>query len=71
MKVRILTAIGMAVVGIPILIFSDTIAFPIALAILSLFAVYEMLRVIGFDKKYFVEWAFGHPTACNGHLLNR
>ena len=54
MKVRILTAIGMAVVGIPILIFSDTIAFPIALAILSLFAVYEMLRVIGFDKKYFV-----------------
>ena len=54
MKVRVLTGIGMAVVGIPILIFSDYIIFPIAIALLSLFAVYEMLGVLGVKEKYFL-----------------
>ena len=54
MKVRILTAVGMAVVGIPILIFSKYIVFPITVAILALFAVYEMLHAIGLERKYFI-----------------
>lgn len=44
----------MAVVGIPILIFSKYIVFPITLALLALFAVYEMLRVLSIHKNYFL-----------------
>ena len=54
MKTRILTAIVMAVVGIPILIFSDYIVFPILLSLLALAAVFEMFRVLGFEKNYFL-----------------
>lgn len=54
MKVRIITAACMAAVGIPILIFSKYIIFPIALALLALIGVYEMLRVLGIGKNYFV-----------------
>lgn len=54
MKVRILTAAAMAIVGIPILIFSKYIVFPIVLALLCLIGVYEMLRVLGINKDYFV-----------------
>ena len=54
MKVRILTAIGMAVFGIPLLIFSKYIIFAIALGLLSLIAVFEMFRVIGIEKNYFL-----------------
>ena len=52
MKVRFFTALGIAVFGIPILIFSHTIAFPIALSVVSLIATYEILRVIGGVKYY-------------------
>ena len=54
MKTRILTAIVMAIVGIPILIFSKYIVYPITLSLLALAAVYEMLRVFGAEKNYFV-----------------
>jgi len=54
MKVRILTAIGMAVFGIPILIFSEYIIFPITLALLSVAALFEMFRVLGIEKNYFL-----------------
>ena len=54
MKVRILTAIGIGVFGIPILVFSDTVVYPIALGMLSLIAVWELLRVFGLHKKYTV-----------------
>ena len=54
MKTRILTSVVMAVVGIPILIFSKYIVFPILLSILALAAVFEMFRVLGFDKNYFL-----------------
>lgn len=50
MKTRILTALVMAVVGIPILIFSQYIVYPIAAGILTLFALYEMAGVIGVRK---------------------
>lgn len=54
MKVRIITAACMAAVGIPILIFSKYIIFPIVLALLALIGVYEMLRVLEVGKNYFV-----------------
>ncbi|MBO7303719.1 MAG: phosphatidate cytidylyltransferase [Clostridia bacterium] len=54
MKTRLITAAVMAVVGIPILIFSKYIVFPITLALLALFAVYEMLRVLSLNKNYFL-----------------
>ena len=50
MKTRILTALGMAIFGIPLLIFSQYIVYPIAAGILSLFALYEMAGVIGVRK---------------------
>lgn len=46
-----LTALGMAVIGIPIIIFSKWIVFPIALALLSVVATFEMMRVFGVHKK--------------------
>lgn len=52
MKTRILTSIVMAIVGIPILVFSRYIVFPIATAFLAFVAVFEMLRVFGVEKKY-------------------
>ena len=52
MKTRIITAAVMAVVGIPILIFSKYIVFPIALSILSAIAVFEMMKVLGVHKNY-------------------
>lgn len=54
MKVRVLTAIGIAAVGIPLVIFSQYIIFPIALAILSVMAVFEILRVLGAEKNYYL-----------------
>lgn len=54
MKVRILTAIGMAVVGIPLLIFSKYLVFAIAVGILSLVALYEIFRVVGIEKNLFI-----------------
>ena len=54
MKVRILTAIGMAVVGIPILIFSEYIIFPITLALLAVAGLFEMFRALGIEKNYFL-----------------
>ena len=54
MKTRVLTAAVMAVVGIPILIFSKYIVYPIAIAILALFGVFEMLRTLGLEKNYFL-----------------
>lgn len=46
MKTRILTGIVAIALLIPVLIFSDTVALPIMLALCSLIAVYEMLSCI-------------------------
>lgn len=50
MKTRILTSLVMAVVGIPLLIFSQYIIYPIAAGILAVFSIYEMSGVIGVRK---------------------
>lgn len=56
MKVRVLTSIGIALVGLPILLLSEYLIYPMALALLSLAAVYEMTALTGFRKSPCV-WA--------------
>lgn len=46
MKTRVITAIFILAIAIPIVIFSQYIVYPIALSLLSGLAVFEMLRVI-------------------------
>lgn len=50
MAKRIITGACLIAVLIPLLIFSDTWAFPISLSIVSMLCVFEMLRCIGFHK---------------------
>lgn len=50
MKQRIITAIFIAIIGIPICIFSGTAVFPIAMAFLGTVAVYELLGCMGTRK---------------------
>lgn len=50
MLTRIITAIVALCAFIPILIFSDTLVFPIAMALLSCIGAIEMLRCIGMKK---------------------
>ena len=58
MKTRIITAIVAICVLLPILIFSDTVIFPAAFAILALVALYEMASCIGLKKA----WALTLPA---------
>lgn len=58
MKTRIITAIVAICILLPVLIFSDTVIFPIALAILSLVALFEMSSCIGLKKA----WALTVPA---------
>ncbi len=51
MLVRILTGIVAFLVFLPFLIFSDTMAFPIAMAICAVVSTYEMVRCVGLHKK--------------------
>ena len=52
MKQRVLTAMVMAVVGIPILWFSEYFVFPLLLSLLALGATFELFRAIGVQDKY-------------------
>ena len=52
MKQRVLTSLGIGVVVIPIMLFSKYIVYPIFLGIISAIAVWELLRVFGFQKRY-------------------
>ncbi len=54
MKVRVLTALGIAAVGIPVVLLSDYIVYPIFLGLLSAIGVWELLRVFGLHKIYYV-----------------
>ncbi len=47
MKQRIITAAIAILIFIPILVFSDTIVFPIAFALLTLIALYELFACVG------------------------
>ena len=51
MKQRVLTSIGIGIVGIPVVLLSKYIIYPIFLGLLSAIAVWELLRVFGFEKR--------------------
>ena len=50
MKTRIITGFCMVIVAIPLIIWSDTVALSIAIALLSLVGVFEYLRCVGAEK---------------------
>ena len=52
MKTRIITAIVAILIFVPVLIFSDTVIFPIAFGLLAMVAVWEMLSCVGVLKKW-------------------
>ena len=54
MKQRIITAIVLVIIAIPICIFSGTIIFPIAMAFIGLAGVYEMLGCMGTRKNLLI-----------------
>ncbi|MBR2432670.1 MAG: hypothetical protein IKB23_07120, partial [Clostridia bacterium] len=54
MKTRILTAIVLLCIVIPIVIYSYTVVFPIAIAFIALVGVYEMLGCMKMRDKYFL-----------------
>lgn len=52
MKTRVITAVCMAIVLIPVAIFSGTLLYPAVMAALSVIGAFEMLRCIGLHKKW-------------------
>ena len=52
MKQRIITAIVLLIVAIPICIFSGTLLFPVVMAFIGVVGVYEMLGCMGTRKNY-------------------
>lgn len=52
MKTRVLTAIVMVAVMVPFFVFSDTVAFPILMALLGAVGVGEMFACVGAGKRY-------------------
>jgi phosphatidate cytidylyltransferase len=51
---RIITAIILVLIFVPVCIFSDTLIFPIVISLLSLIAVYEMSKCLGYNKNLFL-----------------
>ena len=54
MKQRVITAIVLLIVAIPICIFSGSVAFPIAMAFIGAVGVYELLGCMGTRKNPFI-----------------
>lgn len=54
MKQRIITAIIILLVAVPTVLFSEYIIYPIVLSLLAMRAVFELLRVIGVERKLFI-----------------
>lgn len=54
MRTRILTGLVAFIIFLPFLIFSDTIAFPIAMAVCGVISVFEMIHCIGLHKNLFL-----------------
>lgn len=51
MKTRIITSIIIVAIAVPIFVLSGTAVYPIVLALVSGFSLFELLRVLGFEKK--------------------
>ena len=56
MKKRTITALVSLCIMIPVLIFSGTIVFPIAIALCSVIAIFEMVNCVGLKRAYLVTW---------------
>lgn len=54
MKQRIITSVVAVAILLPILLLSDTVVFPIAIAACALIAVHEMLSCIGLGRAYLI-----------------
>ncbi|MBQ7337659.1 MAG: phosphatidate cytidylyltransferase [Clostridia bacterium] len=54
MAIRVITAIVAIAILLPILIFSDTLILPVAAALLSLIAVYEMLKCCHLHRRLWI-----------------
>ena len=77
MKQRVFTSIGIGVVGIPIVILSEYIVYPLFLGLLSALGVWELLRVFGIEKRGEISLPayaiagllpfFAHDTFTNGN----
>ena len=52
MKIRIITAVVALCILLPVLIFSDTVVFPIAIALFSLISIWEMSACIGLKNAF-------------------
>ena len=59
MKIRIITAVVLLVILLPVIIFSDTVIFTVAISFLSLVSTIEMMKCIGCEKQY----GFSVPAA--------
>ena len=75
MKLRLLTALGILVFGLPLLIFSDYIVYPIALGVLSAIACCELLHAFGLLRKLYLTiptciMAFALPF-CANNVFNK
>ena len=57
MKQRIITAVGAFFVLLPVLIFSDTVVFPLGLAVCAVLSVWEMFACVGLKNA----WIFTVP----------
>ena len=74
MKNRLLTALGMVIFGVPILIFSHYIVYPIALGVLAAIATCELLHAFGLLRKLYITiptciMAFALPFCSNNLFL--
>ncbi|MBQ9760034.1 MAG: phosphatidate cytidylyltransferase [Clostridia bacterium] len=69
MKTRILTSIVLIAILIPVLIFADTVALPIGIALCALIAVYEMLSCMGLKKSVAISIPFYLSAAAFPFLI--
>ena len=51
---RIITALILVLIFVPVCIFSNTIIFPIFISLLSVIAVYEISKCLGYHKNLFL-----------------
>ena len=54
MKQRLITALILIVIALPIVIFSNYIIYPIVLSIIAVRAAFEFLRVFGVERRLLV-----------------
>lgn len=58
MKTRVITALILTALFLPVLIFSDTVVFPLAMSFVGVVSVFEIARCIKINKHYIVAPAY-------------